>query len=59
MNQETLYLYQSLPPEDRQVVDIMIYALLARRQITQREKEPEIGFNALLIALAKARSEGR
>ena len=56
MNQETLELYQSLPPEDRRVVDIVIYTLRAR-QITQ--KEPEIGFNALLIALAKARGEGR
>lgn len=59
VDMETLYLYQSLPPEDRRVVDIVIYTLLARRQINQRERELEIGFNALLIALAKARSEGR
>lgn len=58
MSQGTPELYQFLSPEDRRVIDIMIYTLLAKKTI-QREPEPEIGFNALLIALAKARSEGR
>lgn len=60
MSQETLEMYQSLPPEDRKIVDIVIYTLLARRTVQRkREPEPEIRFNVLLIALAKARGEGR
>lgn len=56
MSQGTPKLYQFLSPEDRRVIDIMIYTLLAKKTI---QREPEIGFNALLIALPKARGAGR
>ena len=56
MSQGTPELYQFLSPEDRRVIDIMIYTLLAKQTI---QREPEIGFNTLLIALAKARGERR
>lgn len=61
MSQGTPELYRLLSPEDRRVVDIMIYTLLAKKTIQEQaiQREPEIGFNALLIALAKARGEGR
>lgn len=58
MSEETRFLYGMLSPSERLIVDTAIYALVARKD---QERRPRwtIQPNTLLLALAKAKGEGK
>lgn len=51
MSPKTLRQYQSLPQEQRQLVDLVIYMLLVRQ--LSEEYFPTVQFDPLMIAWAK------
>ena len=58
MSEEMRFLYGMLPPSERLAVDTAICALLAR-QAQERRTQWTIQPNTVLLALAKARGEGK
>lgn len=55
MNQDAPNGYHALTPKDRQLVDNIVRSLLG----WPRQEEPNVQFNMFLLALAKARGEGK